>query len=561
MLLRSVALFFAFSSLAVASVHHRGSLPAGWTQSDVLELSAKPLSITLALTENPKGVAQLKKIALEVSDPSSAKYGQHLSPEQIQKLVAPSTEAVQRVSDWLNQAMIPAESFTLSGSTISLDLSVAQAESLFGTQIGKLVNLKTNQTALRAADYWIPDHLDSHIAAVFGLHGLPLPHSAAPPSTPAKVTPAVLNKFYSVSGVSPKADTKNSQAVAEFQGQYMNNSDLTAFFKEFITDYSAGTDDKVSKFVGDTDKQAGQTEASLDIQYIKSVAPALKTEFWLFNSMDFCGDLANWTSLILSTKGAPQVHSVSYGWQGDLKELQCADSKIKVVDDNFAKLAAAGFSIIISSGDSGSGYKPASDADGHKHKYKLWPSWPASSGWVTAVGATRFVDQKIGNAEMATDQFGSGGGFSDMFSIATDAKWQQADVQNYFKIAPQLPKKGFSKTGRGTPDVSALGEGYQVLQNGRIMSVGGTSASAPVFAGMIGMINEARIQAGKPPMGCLNPWIYQNADAFTDVVLGNNAIGRGEFTTPAGFNCTKGWDPVTGVGTPIFNKMLAAAMK
>lgn len=62
-------------------------------------------------------------------------------------------------------------------------------------------------------------------------------------------------------------------------------------------------------------------------------------------------------------------------------------------------------------------------------------------------------------------------------------------------------------------------------------------------------------------MGCLNPWIYQNADAFTDVVLGNNAIGRGEFTTPAGFNCTKGWDPVTGVGTPIFNKMLAAAMK
>ena len=71
--------------------------------------------------------------------------------------------------------------------------------------------------------------------------------------------------------------------------------------------------------------------------------------------------------------------------------------------------------------------------------------------------------------------------------------------------------------GRGTPDVSALGEGYQVIVGGRPTSVGGTSASSPAFASMISLLNEARITGGKKPMGLLNPFLYLNADAFTDV--------------------------------------------
>jgi len=99
-----------------------------------------------------------------------------------------------------------------------------------------------------------------------------------------------------------------------------------------------------------------------------------------------------------------------------------------------------------------------------------------------------------------------------------------------------------------------------VLQNGHVSPVGGTSASTPAFAGMVGLINEARIQAGGKAMGFLNPFIYKNMDSFTDVTKGNNAIGRGEYTLPYGFNCTKGWDPITGVGTPVFDKLLKAAL-
>merc|ERR1739838_535597 len=113
----------------------------------------------------------------------------------------------------------------------------------------------------------------------------------------------------------------------------------------------------------------------------------------------------------------------------------------------------------------------------------------------------------------------------------------------------------------GTPDVAALGEGFQVLASGSVQSVGGTSASAPTFAGLVSLLNEARVKAGKPVMGYLNPWLYQYPEAFTDITVGTNAIGRGgESLGKYGFECTKGWDPVSGLGTPIFSKMVSAAM-
>ena len=70
-----------------------------------------------------------------------------------------------------------------------------------------------------------------------------------------------------------------------------------------------------------------------------------------------------------------------------------------------------------------------------------------------------------------------------------------------------------------------------------------------------------RFQAGKKSLGFMNPFIYQNPDAFTDITKGTNAIGRGNGPIKYGFNCTKGWDPATGLGTPIFSKLLKAAMK
>merc|ERR1712113_81354 len=135
-------------------------------------------------------------------------------------------------------------------------------------------------------------------------------------------------------------------------------------------------------------------------------------------------------------------------------------------------------------------------------------------------------------------------------------------VKTYLSSASGLPPAGtFPPGGRATPDVAALGEGFQVLASGRVESVGGTSASAPTFAGLVSLLNEARLKAGKPAMGYLNPWLYQHPDVFTDITVGTNSIGRGgESLGKYGWACTKGWDPVTGLGTPVFSKMLGAAM-
>ena len=87
----------------------------------------------------------------------------------------------------------------------------------------------------------------------------------------------------------------------------------------------------------------------------------------------------------------------------------------------------------------------------------LYPSWPASSPYITAVGSTRFVNQKVGQPEMATDQFGSGGGFSAMFGQSPNAKWQIEAVAQYTSSPPKdehfPPAGSFSKTGRATPDI------------------------------------------------------------------------------------------------------------
>jgi tripeptidyl-peptidase-1 len=139
-------------------------------------------------------------------------------------------------------------------------------------------------------------------------------------------------------------------------------------------------------------------------------------------------------------------------------------------------------------------------------------------------------------------------------------------VASYFSTVdpstlPDPKQATYPKGGRATPDVAALGTGYTLIIRGQKMpGVGGTSASAPVFAAMVSLINDALNTAGKPAVGFMNPLIYQNADAFFDVTVGSNKVGRGGGVLTQGFNCSKGWDPVTGMGTPHYPKLLAAAM-
>lgn len=115
---------------------------------------------------------------------------------------------------------------------------------------------------------------------------------------------------------------------------------------------------------------------------------------------------------------------------------------------------------------------------------------------------------------------------------------------------------------------------YSVVINNKRTRSGGTSAAAPVFASIIALLNDARLRAGKKPLGYLNPWLYSvGFKGLTDITSGgsvgcngiNGQTGRPVIGGPgiipyASWNATTGWDPVTGLGVPDFEKLLALAM-
>jgi len=442
---------------------------------------------------------------------------------------------------------------TPSSDQFSFTMSVGEAETMFRTYFHVVANNATNQKWHRAADIHAPKEVVEHVAAVFGVHGLPTsPKPAALlkgnrrlKQNPPNIGPKDLWSAYYVGSRRGSGNVKARTAVAEFQGQFSNQADLTSFFQQFVPNYQTG-DDQVYKYRGNIESGYG-IEALLDIQYIMGVAPGVKTEFWGWQNYDFCTDLKNWTSQIIALDDSPLVFSVSYGWQGALSQLGCTRSEIQTIDANFMAIANRGISIIFASGDTGSAF------DGTQ----LWPSWPASSPYVTAVGSTMFTGA-VGSQQQATTEFGSGSGFSSMFNRPA---FQAAAVNTFLtNQASQLPPNSvWSRNGRATADVSALGEGFQVLVDGSVEIVGGTSASTPTFSAMIGLINDVLVSAGKKPLGYLNPWLYKNPGAFTDIVLGSDKIDRSGNPLEYGFNCVPGWDPPSGLGTPYFTKLLAAA--
>jgi len=119
----------------------------------------------------------------------------------------------------------------------------------------------------------------------------------------------------------------------------------------------------------------------------------------------------------------------------------------------------------------------------------------------------------------------------------------------------------YNKGGRGFPDVSALGSEILILTDGEIEAVGGTSASSPIFAGIIGLINDKVNTASGKPLGFLNPLLYKmHADCpncFQDIIKGDNICTEAGCSAACkGFVATKGWDPVSGLGTPNYQNML-----
>ncbi|KAG1812269.1 Pro-kumamolisin, activation domain-containing protein [Suillus variegatus] len=257
------------------------------------------------------------------------------------------------------------------------------------------------------------------------------------------------------------------------------------------------------------------------------------------------------------------VISTSYGYnEADLSPAyairQC---------NEYAKLGLMGVTFLFSSGDAGvagnGGYCLNPDGTQSPDGKIFNPDFPATCPYVTAVGATQVSPgQSVWEPENACEQvIYSGGGFSNYFSMPL---YQKAAVEGYLAAEPiSYPKDIYNSTGDKVDHfyspvhipISLLTEQTTLLLS-TVLSRWCTElpAATPVVGSILTMVNDARISRGKPPLGFINPAIY-SADfvgGFKDVTNGTNP-GCGTL----GFNTTKGWDPVTGLGTPYFPSLLS----
>mmetsp|Transcript_50383 Transcript_50383/g.113493 ORF Transcript_50383/g.113493 Transcript_50383/m.113493 type:complete len:419 (-) Transcript_50383:68-1324(-) len=309
------------------------------------------------------------------------------------------------------------------------------------------------------------------------------------------------------------------------------------------------------------------------------------------------GFMLSYTMRLNDEASPPLVHSISWG----AAETDFVPAFIKRLDYELMKLALRGVTMLTSSGDNGISSEEA--------KCNFTPGILAHSPWVTSVGATMpslasrpycsnpTYLTEFGSFPVSCEEPGpivcstiegslitSSGGWSTGRSLP---QYQVAAVESYLATASNVPHfdsrgiEGPTNTSqltvkcatsgehcpiahllrkqRASSDVSAPGFNFAVVLNGTFQRVDGTSASSPIVGALVAMLNAEQRRRGEPPVGFLNPWLYQvhaaDPGAFLDVTVGNNSateISRCHY----GFVAGPGWDPPTGLGVPQFARLV-----
>ena len=279
-------------------------------------------------------------------------------------------------------------------------------------------------------------------------------------------------------------------------------------------------------------------EVDLDIEVAASVAPGARIVVYFAPNTD-AGFLNAITTATHDTTNKPSVISISWGGP----ESSWTNQAMQAMNSALQAAAALGVTVCCAAGDNGS---TDGVSDGNFHV-----DFPASATYALACGGTRLTGSGSTIASETVWNDGAnggatGGGVSDVFPLPS---WQ-ANAQ----VPPSANPGG--RVGRGVPDVAGDADpatGYQVLVDGQQFAIGGTSAVAPLWAGLIALAN----QTIGHPAGFINPILYSlnsQADAFRDITSGNNDIdGSGQV-----YQAKAGWDACTGLGSPHAGNLIAA---
>ncbi|KAL7810326.1 peptidase S8/S53 domain-containing protein [Trichoderma aethiopicum] len=573
-------LFLGITALVAANPMMKPS-PGGPGGAQTTQLAKISIALQPACRE------LLEQALHHISDPSSPRYGHYLGREEAKALLRPRQESADAVKRWLTTAGVHAHDVLTDGQFIHVQTLAEKAQTLLGWKYNSTLGSQTIAVSS------LPGRIRSHVMTV---QYAPIQQSPPGKADKAKasftesnseqetldrlwteadweeckttITPGCLRRLYLVDGYHARHESSNLLGVVGFHGQAAQHDELDKFLHD-IAPSSTNANFSIESVNGGQSPQGANepaSEANADIQYAVAMGYDVPVRYYavggenhdiipdldLVNTeeqslepfLEFASHL-----LDLDDDELPKVVSISYGANEQLFPRSYAQQ----VCDMFGQLGARGVSIVVASGDQGPGV--SCQANDGSARPKFMPSFPATCPYVTSVGSTRGIGPEV------AANFSSGG-FSDYFARPA---WQDRAVGAYFGRQGEEWRGYFDPAGRGFPDVAAQGVNFRFRAHGNESLMTGTSVSAPVFAALVALLNDHRSKSGLPSMGFLNPWIYSiGSHAFTDITESKSEGCRGtsieHLPSPkipnAGFSAVPGWDPVTGWGTPLFDRLL-----
>ncbi len=418
--------------------------------------------------------------------------------------------------------------------------TAAQLTQAFGTTLRRvsspgLTGTGRVQHRFREGRLMVPAELQGIVLAVLGLDDRPQvsPHFrlSAEAATPASYTPPQVAQAYRFPAGTDGAG--QTIAILEFGGGF-SASDLQTYFSGLglpVPEVTAASVDGAINAPG-SDPGGADGEVLLDIEVAGAVAPgAAQMVYFAPNT-----DQAFVDAISAAAHATPVPIVISISWGGP--ENSWSAQSRTALDQALSDAAALGITVTVASGDNGSG---DGVTDGKNHC-----DYPASSPYALGCGGTR-LEAATSTGAISSETVwndspsggATGGGVSDVYSVPS---WQaNAGV-------PAASGAG----GRGVPDVAGNADpqtGYQVLTGGKQAVYGGTSAVAPLWAGLIARL----AQATGHKFGLMQPVLYRgvaprtNVPGFNHITSGNNGA----------YSAGPGWDACTGLGSPSGSALLA----
>ncbi|KAH8995538.1 subtilisin-like protein [Lactarius hatsudake] len=561
--------------------HAWSSVPANWK---TLGCPSAGTTINLYIALKPHQESGLIDALYEVSDPKHPRYGAHLSKEQVAELVKPHPDTLELVTSWFaHHGVRPSSISTTHGGawlTVS-NVLVSQADQILGASYQLYRHSEVNDTIIRTVSYALPDVLHAHIQAVAPttyfvstrtLRQTPRRRSVDATAAFAEaeaasgkpvtmlsnradwdeVTPSELRWLYKTFAYVPTAADRNMLGIFGYEGEYPSETDLTEYMTYFRYDLqppSLATFTVELVNSGGYDPDTPGMEASVDVQYASAMAyptPIIfystggTRKWWKSGGEPLPGDMyLESLEYLLRKTVIPQTISISYGTH----EWRVPQEYARALCTLYAQLGARGVSVLFPTGDDGVG----EDCEDGSGNVRFIADFPASCPYLTAVGGTTDYDPEVA-APL------SGGGFSDHFPRPA---YQDVAVSAFLERQGTQYAGLYNPEGRGIPDIAAQALRLPIVLGNADSLVEGTSCSTPTVAGIISLLNDYLITNGRPPLGFLNIWLYDDGIAgLNDITSGSNP-GCGT----DGFSAVTGWDPVrparhvTGVGTPDFEKL------